>query len=151
MITEDILDREIKLERLLNAPVDLVWLVWSQAEHIKNWWGPNGFTNTIHKMDLQAGGEWDLIMHGSDGIDYVNKSVFKEVIPKERIVYEHISEPRFTSTITFKAIGNTTLLTWHMLFDSKEQFIEVVKKYGADEGLRQNVEKMELYLGAFKM
>ncbi|MGN6569752.1 MAG: SRPBCC domain-containing protein, partial [Flavipsychrobacter sp.] len=73
-------NREIRLTRTLNAPVDLVWEAWTNPEHVANWWGPNGFTNTISKMDMQAGGEWNLVMHGPDGTDYDNKSIFREVI-----------------------------------------------------------------------
>jgi uncharacterized protein YndB with AHSA1/START domain len=139
-------DREIRLTRILNAPVELVWEVWTDPEHIKNWWGPNGFTNTITKMDVQPEGEWDLVMHGPDGTDYKNKSVFIEVIKHKKIVYEHISTPKFITTIEFEAQGKKTLLNWHMLFESKEQFIQVVKTFKADEGLKQNVDKLEVYL-----
>src|SRR5437762_5468671 len=62
-------DREINISRLLHAPIELVWEVWTNPEHIKNWWGPNGFTNTITKMEVEPGGEWDLVMHGPDGTD----------------------------------------------------------------------------------
>ncbi len=139
-------DRELRLSRLLNAPVELVWEVWTDPDHIKNWWGPDGFTNTITRMDLRENGEWDLVMHGPDGTDYKNKSIFKEVVPFQRIVYQHVSAPKFVTTITFEPQGDKTLLTWHMLFESKEQFIQVVKTFKADEGLKQNVQKLELYL-----
>ncbi len=139
-------DREIRISRLLNAPVELVWEVWTNPEHIKNWWGPNGFTNTISKMDIRPGGDWDLVMHGPDGTDYKNKSLFTEVAKHEKIVYEHVSAPKFTATITFKSDGNKTQLDWHMLFETKEEFIQVVKTFKADEGLRQNVEKLTRYL-----
>lgn len=69
-------DREIHLARLLNAPVNLVWQGWTEAEHIKNWWGPNGFSTTISKMD--ENGEWDLILHGPEGTDYKNKGILKK-------------------------------------------------------------------------
>jgi uncharacterized protein YndB with AHSA1/START domain len=139
-------DREIRLSRLVNAPIDLVWEVWTNPEHIKEWWGPNGFTNTINKMDVRENGEWDLIMHGPDGTDYKNKSIFKEIIKHEKIVYEHISSPKFVATISFKAQNEKTLIDWHMLFETKEQFIQVVKTFKADEGLRQNMEKLDNYL-----
>lgn len=144
--TNNTADRELRISRLLNAPVELVWEVWTDPEHIKNWWGPNGFTNSISKMDIQPGGEWDLVMHGPDGTDYKNKSVFKEVIRYKKLVYEHVSSPRFIATIEFESRGNTTFLSWHMLFETKEQFIQVVKTFKADEGLKQNVEKLALYL-----
>jgi uncharacterized protein YndB with AHSA1/START domain len=143
-------DREITISRKLNAPVDLVWEVWTKPEHIANWWGPNGFTNTISKMEITAGGEWNLVMHGPDGTDYKNKSIFKEVVLHKKIVYEHVSAPKFISTISFEQQGEQTHLTWHMLFESVEEFIQVVKTFKADEGLKQNVEKLEVYLAGMK-
>lgn len=143
-------DRELLITRTLNAPIDLVWEVWTKPEHIANWWGPNGFTNTITKMDVTPGGEWDLVMHGPDGTDYKNKSVFTEVVQFKKLVYEHASTPKFTATITFEAQGEQTLLTWHMLFETVEQFIQVVKTFKADEGLKQNLEKLGVYLNGLK-
>lgn len=143
-------DRELLLSRTLNAPVDLVWEVWTKPEHIANWWGPNGFTNTITTMNMQPGGEWNLVMHGPDGTDYKNKSVFKEIILHKKIVYDHVSGPKFTATIQFEDQGEQTLLTWHMLFETREEFIQVVKTFKADVGLRQNVDKLEVYLANFR-
>jgi uncharacterized protein YndB with AHSA1/START domain len=142
-------DREITITRTLNAPVDLVWEAWTTPEHIAQWWGPNGFTNTISKMDMQPGGEWVLVMHGPDGTDYKNKSIFKEIIPHKKIVFDHVA-PNFTATIEFEERGETTFLKWHMLFESAELFIQVVKTFKADEGLKQNVEKLQAYLTGMK-
>ena len=143
-------DRELLITRELNAPIELVWEAWTTPEHIANWWGPNGFTNTISKMDMQPGGEWDLVMHGPDGTDYRNKSVFMEIVKHKRIVYEHITGPKFTATIEFEDRGEKTYLRWHMLFESREQFIQTVKTFKADEGLKQNVEKLGKYLEGLK-
>ena len=139
-------DREIRISRLLNAPIELVWKVWTDPDHIKQWWGPNGFSNTITKMEIKPGGEWDLVMHGPDGTDYKNKSVFKEIVRHKKIVYEHVTGPKFLATIEFESRGRTTFLQWHMLFATKEEFIQTVKTFKADEGLRQNVEKLSAYL-----
>ncbi|MCC8425690.1 SRPBCC family protein [Mucilaginibacter sp. UR6-11] len=139
-------DRELLLTRTLNAPVELVWEVWTKPEHIARWWGPDGFTNTITTMDMKSGGEWNLVMHGPDGTDYKNRSIFKEIVHHKKIVYEHDSSPRFTATIRFEEQGEQTLLTWHMLFETREQFIQVVETFKADEGLKQNVAKLEVYL-----
>ena len=139
-------DRELRISRLLNAPVELVWKVWTDPDQIKKWWGPDGFTNTITKMDIKPGGEWKLVMHGPDGTDYKNKSVFKEIVKHKKIVYEHISGPKFIATIEFESRGSKTFLKWHMLFESSEEFIRTVKTFKADEGLKQNIEKLEIYL-----
>ena len=139
-------DRELIITRLLNAPVSLVWEVWTKPEHIKNWWGPNGFYNTIFEMDIRPGGTWDLVMHGPEGTDYKNKSVFKEIVRHKKIVYEHISGPKFLATIEFEEQGKKTFLKWHMLFETSEEFIRTVKTFRADEGLKQNISKLESYL-----
>jgi uncharacterized protein YndB with AHSA1/START domain len=147
--TSNTTDREIFISRTINAPVALVWEVWTKPEHIANWWGPNGFTNTITLMDVQPGGEWHLVMHGPDGTDYKNKSMFKEIVLHKKIVLDHFF-PNFTATIEFEEQGDKTHLTWHMLFESREQFIAVVKAHKADEGLKQNVEKLVAYLQGLK-
>ena len=138
-------DREIKISRLLHAPIELVWKVWTQPEHIANWWGPNGFTNTISIMDVKEGGEWKLVMHGPDGKNYPNRSIFKEVVLHKKIVYQHFN-PNFTATAEFEVQGEKTLLNWQMVFDNRDEFIAVVKQHNAAEGMKQNVEKLETYL-----
>ena len=139
-------DRELLITRKLDAPIELVWEVWTNPDHLAKWWGPNGFTNTITKMDMVPGGEWDLVMHGPDGTDYKNKSVFREIVPMKKIVYDHVSGPKFTATIDFEPQGDQTLIKWHMLFETAEQFIQVVKTFKADEGLKQNIEKLNAYM-----
>jgi len=141
-------NRELKLARTLNAPVELVWEVWTNPQHLEQWWGPDGFSNTISKMEVKPGGEWDLMMHGPDGTDYKNKSVFREVVPFKKLVYEHVSAPKFLATIEFENQGDKTLLKWHMLFESEQVFIQTVKTFKADEGLKQNIEKLQTYLQA---
>ena len=143
-------DRELRLSRKLNAPIDLVWEVWTTPEHIANWWGPNGFTNTIHKMDLKPGGEWDLVMHGPDGTNYKNKSIFKEIVLHKKLVYEHVTGPKFVATIEFQEQGDQTFITCHMLFETAEEFIQTVKTFKAEEGLKQNIEKLDVYLSGLK-
>jgi uncharacterized protein YndB with AHSA1/START domain len=138
--------RELIITRMLNAPVELVWEVWTKPEHIKHWWGPTGFTNTIEIMEVKPGGTWELVMHGPDGTDYKNKSIYKEIVKHQRIVFEHVSGPKFVATITFTAEGSKTFLEWRMLFETAEQFRQVVKTFKADEGLKQNIVRLESYL-----
>jgi uncharacterized protein YndB with AHSA1/START domain len=142
--------RELLITRKLNAPVGLVWEAWTDPGHIAKWWGPDGFTNTITKMDIRPGGEWNLVMHGPDGTDFDNRSIFKEIVPFKRIVYEHVSYPYILATIEFEDLGEQTLLKWHMLFESAEEFLKVVKTYKADKGLEQNVAKLDVYLSKMK-
>ncbi|OOQ61749.1 SRPBCC family protein [Mucilaginibacter pedocola] len=144
---EDMELRTMRITRIFKAPVALLWEVWTNPEHIVNWWGPNGFTNTIQTMDVSEGGEWRLTMHGPDGTDYANRSVFLELVPMQKIVYEHFN-PHFITTVLFEARGNETYMDWSMLFDTAEMRDIVVKAHKAEEGLKQNVEKLEEYLRA---
>src|SRR4051812_10404823 len=81
--------REIVISRTVKAPRALVFRMMAEAGHVAKWWGPDGFTTTITKMDFRVGGEWVLTMHGPDGTDYPNHSVFTEIVPNERICYDH--------------------------------------------------------------
>ena len=139
-------NRMLTMTRLINAPRELMWEVWTNPEHIKNWWGPNGFTNTIFTMDVKNDGIWDFIMHGPDGMDYKNKNVFAEIVKPEKIVYDHVSDPRHHTTITFEEQGHKTLLTMTMVFESAEVKEQCVKTFKADIGLKQNIDKLEEYL-----
>lgn len=139
-------NRELTITRLLDAPRELVWEVWTNPEHIKNWWGPNEFTNSIETMDMKPGGFWVFVMHGPDGTDYKNKSRFTEVVKPERIVFEHLTGPKFTTTVTFNVEGNKTLLIWNMVFETPEELERTIKTFKADEGLKQNVTRLEQYL-----
>ena len=143
---QDTSDRELRISRILHAPIDLVWEVWTNPEHIKNWWGPVGFTNTIHKMEMKPEGVWEFVMHGPDGTDYRNKSIFKEIVKPKRIVFEHVVGPKFLTTVEFSDLGNKTEINWHMLFESAEQFHHVIKTFKADKGLEQNIDKLNNYL-----
>ena len=68
---------EIYSSRVLNAPLEIVYNAFANPLHLKEWWGPEGFTNTIHEFDLQPGGKWLLTMHGPEKGNYENFSIFK--------------------------------------------------------------------------
>lgn len=150
-LKSDTADRELSITRLINAPRELVWEAWTKPEHVKNWWGPIGFTNTIHEMNVKAGGVWRLTMHGPDGRDYPNKIVFIEVIEPELLVYRHSgdegTEPvNFHVTVTFEMQGNKTLLTMKSIFESAAELERVDKEYGAKEGMKQHIGRLEEYV-----
>jgi uncharacterized protein YndB with AHSA1/START domain len=139
-------EREIIGTRVFDAPRDLVWTMWTDPTHIARWWGPRGFRNTIHEMDVRPGGHWRFVMHGPDGQDYQNHSVYVEVTKPERIVFDHLSGPNFRATATFEDISGKTKVTWQMLFETAEQRNQVVEKYGAEQGLQQNLDRLGEHL-----
>lgn len=138
-------NKALRITRTFKAPIELMWEVWTKPEHIANWWGPSGFNNTMHIMDFQEGGEWKFTMHGPDGTNFPNRSIFKEIIPHKKIVFEHFN-PHFITTILFESKGNETQVDWTLLFDSAEMFDIIVKAHKADDGLKQNMDKLEKYL-----
>jgi uncharacterized protein YndB with AHSA1/START domain len=142
----DTVDREITATRIFDAPRELVFEAWTDPKHIAQWWGPNGFTNTIHSMDVRPGGEWNFIMHGPDGVDYVNKIVYREVVKPERLVYDHVSGPLFHATVTFEEQGGKTKLTVQMLFESAGLRNRVAEQFGAVEGLNQTLGRLVTHL-----
>ncbi len=141
-------DTEMVITRELDAPRELVWAAWTDPVHVARWWGPRGFTNTVEHMDVRPGGSWRFVMHGPDGTDYRNEWVFAEVVRPERLVMDHVTGPRFRMTATFEERGGKTLLTWRSTFASAADLAHVVKEFHADEGLRENAEKLGEYLGA---
>jgi uncharacterized protein YndB with AHSA1/START domain len=125
-------DREFVHSRVIDAPRERVFRAFSDPEHLAKWWGPDGFTNTFHTFELQPGGYWRFVMHGPDGTDYPNESVFREVVAPERVVFEHLSKGHhFVMTITFTAEGNNTRVGWRQVFDTaahKERIAKLVSE-----------------------
>ncbi len=143
-------DREISLTRVFDAPRELVFAAWTEPRHVAKWWGPEGFTNTIAEMDVRPGGTWRFVMHGPDGTDYRNESVYDEVVQPERLVLTHLSGPRFQMTATFEkeggGEGEKTRLSVRMVFESAELRDQVAREFGAVEGLAQTLGRLAGYL-----
>ena len=134
--------------RLLDAPRELVWEVWTNPEHIKEWWGPDGFSLTTKAMNVEAGKTWEFIMHGW-GKDWDNKVEYTEVIKPSLISYKHSgagADYNFSVTITFEEVEGKTLLTMKSVFKSKEIIDELNKKVNAIEGGKQTLNRLENYL-----
>ena len=156
-IAENTSDREIVITRVLHAPRELVWQAWTDPKHVTNWWGPRGFTTTIKKHDFRVGGQWEHVMHGPDGANYPNKSTFQEIVPLERIVFQHGGGREtgpgatFVATWTFETVeGNKTRLTGRLVFPSAEARDFVVKEFGAIEGGKQTLERASEYVAGLQ-
>lgn len=150
MTTPNETEREVVLQREVPFPRELVWKAMTVPEHQNRWWGPDGFTNENVTMDFRVGGAWTFDMVGPDGTRYPNHSVFTEITPPARLVFDHGDGQRvwFVSTITLEASPSGTLITLRHLFPTKESRDEVVEKYGAIEGGKQHLAKLEAYLRA---
>ena len=147
----EVTGNEIIMRRLLNAPIELVWEVFTDPKHLANWWGPYGFTITTHHKDTQVGGQWKLTMHGPDGTDYPNKIIYEEVVKNERIVFRHSGDEDsmgvdHVTRIEFTPEGNKTRLLFKMTFPGLKTLEAVNAEYGAVEGGKQTMARLEEYL-----
>lgn len=139
--------------REFDAPRDLVFSAWTDAKHLAQWWGPNGFTTTTHSFDFRPGGIWRFVMHGPDGRDFQNRITFDEIVRPERIVYHHgggedVEPVQFTQTVVFEAIGVRTRLTWRSDFPSAAERDRVIKQYHADQGLVETMTRLGDFVAA---
>ncbi len=144
--------RVIEGVRVYDAPRALVFSVWTDAKHLAQWWGPDGFTLTTSSFDFRPGGVWRFVMHGPDGRDYENRVTFDEIVPNEKLTYHHgggddVEPVQFRTMVTFEdeAAGKTRI-TWRGTFPTTEARARVIKDYGADKGLVQTMARMADYI-----
>jgi uncharacterized protein YndB with AHSA1/START domain len=116
---------EIRIIRVYDAPVKIVWEAWTDPKQAAKWWGPRGFTLTTHSKDLKVGGMWHYTMHGPDGTDWVNKTIYHEVEKYSRLVYDHGGNdeqaPLFRVDVRFSEMkGNKTQMDMRMILPTPE-------------------------------
>ncbi|MBT2763598.1 SRPBCC domain-containing protein [Paenibacillus sp. ISL-20] len=152
------------LERVFNAPRELVFKVFTDGEHLKQWWGPRGWEVTVSKMDFRPGGSWHYCMKCLDknqgdfyGMESWGKSVYQEIEEPEKIVLiDYFSDaegaiaegmPAPISTITFVEQDGKTRLINRAVYDSPEA-LKTVLDMGMEEGVTQTWDRLEEYLAA---
>jgi uncharacterized protein YndB with AHSA1/START domain len=143
-------DREMIISRLVDAPRERVFDAFTDREHIGQWWGPNGFATTTDAMDVSAGGVWRFTMHGADGTEYRNVIGYTRVERPAVLRYEHGDDagPQFSVEVGFALQGLATMVTLHMFCRTAQQ-LEEMKKYGAEEGGQQTLERLDRYLAGY--
>lgn len=108
-------EREIVSARTFAAPRERVFDAFADPSRLARWWGPKGFTNTIHELAFRPGGTWRCTLHGPDGVDYPSESVFVEIARPARIVFRHVSSGHpYELEITLDEEGGGTRVTWRM-------------------------------------
>lgn len=130
---------EITISRVYDAPVKMVWDAWTDPSQVAKWWGPRGFTLTTHSKDLRPGGHWSYTMHGPDGRDYENRTLYHEVEPYSRLVYDHGGSddrpPLFRVTATFAEVKGQTRMELSFALatpEVAEQTRQFIKKAGGE-------------------
>jgi len=137
-------ERTIVSVRTFDTTTDKMLDAWTDPEKLASWWGPKGFSNTFQEFDPKPGGNWIFTMHGPDGADYPNESVFVEVGPG-RIILNHINAPIFKLTATFEPIGNQTNLVFEQEFETAGIYEKV--KHICVPANEENFDRLETVLG----
>jgi uncharacterized protein YndB with AHSA1/START domain len=131
---------KIEITRIYDAPVAMVWDAWVDPAQVAQWWGPRGFTLTTEQKDVRPGGTWTYMMHGPDGTNYPNKTLFHEVDKHKRLVYDHGANddrpPMFRVTVLFTELaGKKTQMEMTMALrtaEEAEQTRKFIKQAGGD-------------------
>jgi uncharacterized protein YndB with AHSA1/START domain len=131
------------ISRVLDAPRERVWQAWTQAEQLKQWWGPRGFKVHTCKVDLRPGGVFHYGMTAPDGSDMWGKFSYREIAaPKKLVFIVSFSDPKggvtrhpmspgwplyIMSTVEFEEQGKgktRVTVTWlpHEASDSERKF-----------------------------
>ena len=148
---EQVSDREVVFHRVLDAPRELVWEVFTHPRHLHEWWGPHGYRTTTQGFVFEPDGEWTFVMHGPDGSDMANRVVFREIDPPSRLAFDNWwylpdAPLDFRGVITLEPEGRRTHLAWRFRFRDAAALRVAVERYGVEEGARQTVDRMANHL-----
>jgi uncharacterized protein YndB with AHSA1/START domain len=142
---------ELVIERIFDAPRELVWKAVTEPEHIQNWWGPYGTTTTVVEMDVRPGGTWRFINHGPDGQDAPFKGEYLEVVPPERIVQtfifdvEGFNDQAAIETMTLEALDGRTRILVRSRYPSEESLIGAMSS-GMARGVIETYDRLDQLL-----
>jgi uncharacterized protein YndB with AHSA1/START domain len=133
---------EIFSSRVLNVPLQTAWQAFANPLHLQQWWGPEGFTNSIHEFDLQPRGKWILTMHGPEKGNYENSSIFKTVVPHQLIAWTRISQPLFDMEVGFEKLSDSaTRISFRMIFATAEE-CDKIKRFVLPKN-EENFDRLE--------
>jgi uncharacterized protein YndB with AHSA1/START domain len=149
-------EREIVMTRVFGAPRQLVFDAWTKPELFRRWFGPRGWTVTIHEMDVRPGGAYRYTMHREDGSQQiVMRGEYREIVPPERLVttegFEGFGEKGWrpedatTSTALFHEHQGpgTTLWSATVRYPSKEVRDAALDMAPAWTGMNEGLDKLE--------
>jgi uncharacterized protein YndB with AHSA1/START domain len=145
-------ERTLTLERVFDAPIDLVWRCWTEKEHLEKWSRPRGFTIPQSSGDLRPGGRWHVTMRTPDGHDRGLGGEYREIVPMRRLVMTHVWDdeggrggPQTLVTVSFEDLGGRTRVTLVQSgFDSEES------RKGHEGGWRECLDILAEHLAALR-
>lgn len=161
--------KELVIERVINAPRALVWKTFTEADHLKHWWGPVGLQLDVLKLDVRNGGMFHYVMRANNGAEMFGRFDYIEVQAPEKIVFtnsfadatgNHARAPfsgewpiKVLNTWTFEEKnGKTTLLLRGEPFEATEAEIKrFVQEFpGMNKGFNGTFDQLDAYLATLK-
>jgi uncharacterized protein YndB with AHSA1/START domain len=159
-------DRILVLERIFDAPRDLVFKMFKESEHLKHWWGPKGWELPFCTVDFRPGGVWHYCMKCVDenqgqffGMESWGKGVYKEIVEPEKIAYtdyfsdaegnSNASMPSTEITLEFIDLGGKTKLVNRGEYMSAEA-VKTVMDMGMLQGITETWDRLEERLNGLK-
>jgi uncharacterized protein YndB with AHSA1/START domain len=168
-VAADTLSKEFVLKRVFDAPRDLVWRAFTEADHLTHWWGPKGFKMLSCKMDLRPGGVFHYGMQAPNGAEMWGKWTFREIVPPESLtvvisfsdkdggITRHPGAPdwplQMLGTWTFETQDGKTLLTTRTVaFNATEIERKTFEAgfAGMEQGFGGTWAQLEAYLATAK-
>lgn len=145
MNTMDMEGLEVHSTRTIKAPRERVFAAWTDPDQLARWWGPKGFTNTIHRFELKPEGIWDFTMHGPNGQDFHNTCVFKRIEAPGYLEFDHLKEMHFyKAMVTFTEVAEGTRIDWVMRFDTVEELAPI--RHFIAQANEENMAKLQALL-----
>ncbi len=142
-------DREIRVERIFDAPRDRVFAAFTDPALIPEWWGPYDTTTIVDQMDVRPGGLWRFIARDCEGRETAFRGVYREITPPERIVqsWEWEGLPGHVSieTAEFEDLGARTLMIGTTLFHTTEERDGMLNS-GMEKGMNETYERLDALL-----
>jgi uncharacterized protein YndB with AHSA1/START domain len=144
-------ERTMVIQRVIKAPVAVVWGAWMNAESLPKWWGPDGFSCRTSRIDLRDGGEWVFDMIAPDGTVFPNHHKYGAVVPEARLDYTlHWGEngPKHADAwALFEDVGGATKVTLGMVMATAKEYHDA-KGFGAEKLGLQTLGKLARIVGA---
>jgi len=144
------LPRDLALTRSFDAPRDVVFKAWTDAQSLKRWWGPKGFTNPVCEVDPRPGGLIRIDMRAPDGTVYPTKGMFREIVPPERLVFTTcmLDEKGDTvfevlNTLTFTQHGGKTTIMLYVSVGKTTTGLERPYLAGMEQGWSESLDKLD--------
>ena len=113
---------ELVITHRYDAPVNLVYQLYSDPREIPNWWGPRNLTTTVDRMDVRPGGRWRYIQRDPQGNLFAFNGVYHTVVPNKLIIstfeWEGMKDHVTLVTTRFEEQAGQTVVTQQEVFQS---------------------------------